>query len=184
MHHRSDYRSLDHHGPLVSHCPHDIQWIHGLIALNQTHGCFHGDEHPRPTNPSAAHRDTEDEVSEMRLKMAAMREEDSNPRSRYLHCNQSRLLQQHAKCLNVWFEGNGNMFFFKPGYEADVQRPTSKLYQQRDGLQMLVEGIRAYLLVYAVFCVRTRPYLQCTITGSSLPSLFLRTRLTKSRKSV
>lgn len=51
------HRGLDHHGPLVPHGSHDVQWIHRLTALHQTHRSLHGDEHSSPANPSAGQRD-------------------------------------------------------------------------------------------------------------------------------
>lgn len=54
MRNTDTHRGLDHHGTLVSHGSYDVQGIHGLTALYQTHRCLHGDEDAGASNPGAA----------------------------------------------------------------------------------------------------------------------------------
>ena len=54
---REPYRGLYEHGSLITHLPHDVERIHGLIGLDQAHGRLHGDEHARATDAGTAVHD-------------------------------------------------------------------------------------------------------------------------------
>ena len=55
--HLVTYRSLYHHGPLVPHGSHDVEWIDGFVGLDEALGRLHQDQHARPPDARGAVHD-------------------------------------------------------------------------------------------------------------------------------